>query len=372
MADDDEHPANRSTGADDGDPGSDPDPGTSDETSDGAGPDARVNRRVEREIEDAKRVIHYLKRGKIKPAEEALDALGDELRGELLGRESYVPLLAMTLATVILIPLVDAYPVGRVLTVVMIALILLLTLSRSGVRPRTFRRAAWGTAVGITVGVVGITANSFADTPNRLFSAIANGIFVVLLFITLPAILRKVFLHPRITINTLAAAISGYLLLGLFFTVLYRFLTDLSTAQFFAQVPNGQTNATDYEYFSFITITTVGYGDITPLSGLARAAAVSEAVIGQIFLVTIVARVVSQLGQQRNVDPQVRARYEANYLGDVAPGLSPERRARYEAYFLAEQEGRSPDTTAVTPDAPDSDRDSDRDSDPDRPPRPSS
>jgi hypothetical protein len=55
----------------------------------------------------------------------------------------------------------------------------------------------------------------------------------------------------------------------------------------------------DFEYFSFITITTTGYGDLTPGSQPARTAAIAEAVTGQIFLVTVVARVVGLMGQQR-------------------------------------------------------------------------
>ena len=58
----------------------------------------------------------------------------------------------------------------------------------------------------------------------------------------------------------------------------------------------------DFMYFSFITLTTVGYGDLTPFTDAARSAAVFEAVLGQVFLATAVARIVSLLGSRRD-DP---------------------------------------------------------------------
>ena len=55
----------------------------------------------------------------------------------------------------------------------------------------------------------------------------------------------------------------------------------------------------DHLYFSFVSLTTVGYGDLTPISDLGRMIAVSEALIGQLFLVTVVALVVGNIGRTR-------------------------------------------------------------------------
>ena len=59
------------------------------------------------------------------------------------------------------------------------------------------------------------------------------------------------------------------------------------------------TNGFTYEYFSYVTLTTVGYGDFTAHNDGGRAMAILEALFGQVFLVTIVALVVSNLGQER-------------------------------------------------------------------------
>ena len=55
----------------------------------------------------------------------------------------------------------------------------------------------------------------------------------------------------------------------------------------------------DYSYFSFVTLTTLGYGDLVPRSDIARTLAVFEAILGQVFLVTAVARIVSLIGSER-------------------------------------------------------------------------
>ena len=66
---------------------------------------------------------------------------------------------------------------------------------------------------------------------------------------------------------------------------------------FYAQTASERS--VDHLYFSFVTLTTVGYGDLTPIADLGRMIAVSEALIGQLFLVTVVALVVGNIGRTR-------------------------------------------------------------------------
>ena len=67
------------------------------------------------------------------------------------------------------------------------------------------------------------------------------------------------------------------------------------SSPFFAE--QAHTNISDYLYFSFVTLTTVGYGDLTAAGGLGRAVAVIEALTGQLYLVTVVALVVSRMAR---------------------------------------------------------------------------
>jgi hypothetical protein len=88
----------------------------------------------------------------------------------------------------------------------------------------------------------------------------------------------------------------------MFFAFLYTGIGNAMSHPFFAQ----QQHATsaDYQYFSFVTLTTTGYGDLTAAGNLGRSFAVLEALTGQIYLVTIVALLVSNLrGRPRDRAP---------------------------------------------------------------------
>lgn len=117
--------------------------------------------------------------------------------------------------------------------------------------------------------------------------------------------IRRRTLH--IDVETVAAALSIYLMIGLFYSYLYGALQDVHPP-FFAQTDD--PTRPELLYFSFITMTTVGYGDLSPIGNAGRALAVSEAVLGQIYLVTIVALIVSNLGR-----PTPRSRREEAAFG---------------------------------------------------------
>jgi hypothetical protein len=107
------------------------------------------------------------------------------------------------------------------------------------------------------------------------------------------AIARGVIRRRVIDVQTVMGALCIYVLLGMQWAFVYAAIGGLGTLPFFAQ-PLTPTSA-DYLYFSFITQTTVGYGDLSAATNPGRACAVLEALIGQLYLVTIVALVVSRL-----------------------------------------------------------------------------
>ena len=96
--------------------------------------------------------------------------------------------------------------------------------------------------------------------------------------------------------RSVAGAICVYMLFGILFMFLYGALATLGHPPFFAQGTDG-TRSIRF-YFSFVTLATLGYGDYTPAGNLAHALAVLEALIGQLYLVTVVAVVVTRLGRQ--------------------------------------------------------------------------
>jgi hypothetical protein len=121
---------------------------------------------------------------------------------------------------------------------------------------------------------------------------------------TITAIVRRLVSERRVTRRTVTGALSVYLLVGLFFAFLYALIGVARAAGFFAQ--HGPYDPVSYLYFSYVTLTTVGYGDLTAGTDLGRMLAVLEALLGQLYLVTIVAVVVSHIGSER--EPRSRGR----------------------------------------------------------------
>jgi hypothetical protein len=97
-------------------------------------------------------------------------------------------------------------------------------------------------------------------------------------------------------------------------------LDDIDDGKFFAQRDAGATNV-EFLYFSFITMTTVGFGDLSPATDVARVAVTFEALLGQVFLVTLVARLVSMYGVQNSGSIGVGA---SRPIGDPEPDAGPD------------------------------------------------
>ena len=112
-----------------------------------------------------------------------------------------------------------------------------------------------------------------------------------------PAVVVGLYRNLRatgtVTLTVVAGVLCLYLLLGLFFTSVYVAVQNLGGAPFFS---NGTAAVSSRAlYFSFVTMTTVGYGDYTARTNLGHTLAVSEALMGQIYLVTVVAAIVGRL-----------------------------------------------------------------------------
>jgi hypothetical protein len=109
-------------------------------------------------------------------------------------------------------------------------------------------------------------------------------------------LLRFVLRAPSVNTEVLCASISAYLMLGLLWTVAYWLVAQV-TPDAFAFNTAGGTKETmagfNAFYFSFITLSTVGYGDITPVSKIARWLAAAEAMTGLLYVTVLIARLVS-------------------------------------------------------------------------------
>lgn len=129
-------------------------------------------------------------------------------------------------------------------------------------------------------------------------------LFAALLAIVAPVvIIARIARHPQVTVETVLGAVCIYLLLGLFFAQVYGAIATLQSAAFFAQTAT--PSAADFVYFSYVTQTTVGYGDLSATGDVGRMFAITEALIGQIYLVTVVAVLVSNIGATRKPPTRV-------------------------------------------------------------------
>lgn len=114
-------------------------------------------------------------------------------------------------------------------------------------------------------------------------------------------ILLLIFNSSRVTINLLCAALCVYLLLGIDWAIVYSLMNAVNPNSFFSTVPGRPPSvemrieahgSMEAMYYSFATLTTLGYGDIVPISRVARLFAAFEAVVGQLYLTVLVAQLV--------------------------------------------------------------------------------
>jgi hypothetical protein len=140
------------------------------------------------------------------------------------------------------------------------------------------------------------------DPPATVVTAIfaATDLFVVYIVYH---ILRDVMSAQRVTVETLKGAICIYLLMGAAWSIAYEFLEYAQPGSFSfpstASVSAVEASESLY-YFSFVTLTTLGYGDITPVSRYARHLAMLEAIVGQLFVAVMIARLVGLLAAGSN------------------------------------------------------------------------
>jgi ion channel len=148
-----------------------------------------------------------------------------------------------------------------------------------------------GVAVGTAGSVVAIVLALVRPTDAAVGAAsLWTGL---LLLATVVLIVRNVLSYDSVTIQSIFAAISAYLIIGLMFAAFYAAAAKLQSEHFFAHAGTSADSAQNFQYFSFTTLTTLGYGDFTAARSGGQAIAVIEALAGQIFLATLVARLVA-------------------------------------------------------------------------------
>ena len=209
-------------------------------------------------------------------------------------RERYGLLLGAIIVAFAVQGIAEPGAVEEVFVSVLLGATLLLALWAGDTKPRVMWPAVAVIAFLILVSVVEAANGNVDGGATR----IANALLVAL---APPAIIigviRSLRARQAVTLEAVFGVLCVYILLGMFFASVYGTIDRFGGNPFFA----GGQSATVARciYFSFTNLTTLGYGDFTARTNLGHTLSVSEALLGQIYLVTIVSLIVANLGRSR-------------------------------------------------------------------------
>jgi drug/metabolite transporter (DMT)-like permease len=217
------------------------------------------------------------------------------LEGKLPGYRFGLVLLLL-LATFVFMACGVTAPWARAVTVGLQGLTLLAALRASQVHRRLIRAAALVALVAFLSAIASLAFDATSASTGAFF------LLSMLMVAAAPVVIaRALWQRPVVDMHTVLGAICIYVLVGMLFSFLFAAIGYFGDQPFFVQTSDATT--ADYLYFAFITMTTVGYGDYTAAGGLGRSMASIEALVGQLYLVTVVASVVSRMARARDPQP---------------------------------------------------------------------
>jgi hypothetical protein len=201
-------------------------------------------------------------------------------------------LIVVTIAFTLAAPHGD---IGRFVSVLLQAAVLVVAVIASKAHRWVIRLSV----IAAIAGVVGTGAAVFGS--GQFGDGSAEVVALLYVALTPPAIVRGLIKQFReagaVTIETMFGVLCLYLLLGLLFGVAFATIDQLSSTQFFN---TGETGRDAFLYFSYSTLTTVGYGDLVAVTDLGRSLAITEALLGQLYLVSVVAVIISNMEPRRS------------------------------------------------------------------------
>jgi len=212
--------------------------------------------------------------------------LRQTLAAAWVSRSSHLVFLVVLALFIVATPFVGTLPRAELINSALLTLVLI-----SGLLVLQARR---GTLVlAILLAVPGLVARWINYYQPELMPVFVHLVFGML-FLALVAVLflRFILRAPRVTAQVLEAGISTYLVFGLLWTLAYMLVGRLAPDAFAFSLPGQSMDAANALYYSFVSLTTMGYGDILPVSRAARMLAVSEATTGVLYMSVLIARLV--------------------------------------------------------------------------------
>lgn len=199
--------------------------------------------------------------------------------------DAYGLVLLLLLTTYVLASVLPNRGWPALLTAFSTSAVSVVALVSSHVRPAAVRRALLVAALALVLALVAAASGA------RIWLTAASFLEIALLAVAMLAVLRRVATSVEVSFRTILGAISFYISLGILFTWVYGALDKIEGGDFFSGVATAK--GSDFIFFSYTTLTTTGYGNLVPASHVGRMAAGLEMMIGQIFLVTLVAGLVA-------------------------------------------------------------------------------
>jgi voltage-gated potassium channel len=223
---------------------------------------------------------------------------GKSLRILRFRRFSTVELLIALALLFVSLPFVEEIKGGDLILSVLLSLVML-----SAVVAVASRRGAFIVALLLLIpAIAGRWINHFR--PDLIHPAVFLIAGLALVAFVVANLLRFILRAPSVTIEVLCASLSAYLMLGLMWTLAYWLVDQLTPGAFSFNTSNGTRSMNGFTgfYFSFITLSTVGYGDITPVSKIARWLAALEAMTGLLYVAVLIARLVALYSAPKSND----------------------------------------------------------------------
>jgi hypothetical protein len=206
-------------------------------------------------------------------------------------------LLIVTVVSAVALSLVDLTAraagigsrIGTLAATILVGVTLLLALRASGLA-RRWRRVADVLVLLVVVAQITVLVLDLVTDLGVSARGYPQPLILVALAALAPiVVVRRLLHHRRVVVGTLLGAVSAYLLISVAFYYVFTTVNAHQGTPFFGQ----EEPTTSFMYFSLTTLTTVGYGDLAAVTPLGRLLATSEAVIGQVYLVTFVAMLVA-------------------------------------------------------------------------------
>jgi Ion channel len=208
----------------------------------------------------------------------------------LRASRSYGLVLVLVLTAAVFTGLAPDGAWAQATLVLLLAVMLVASLWTSGVA----RLRSYPVVILLALAVSVALAPAF--TGGRTFDGALSVVDAALVLGALAAVALGAIDQGEVNRQSLRAAICVYLLAGMFFVFVYGAVAEFGSEPFFEQGTDGTT--AQRFYFSFVTLATLGYGDYTAAGNLGHLLSVFEALLGQLYLVTVLALLVSALGRQ--------------------------------------------------------------------------